>query len=368
MRLFFPPGAVWLVALLGCGGGAAASGGDGGNLAGAGGHGADGGNGSNGGNGGDGGSGGSGGDAPSHPDVARVGVPASFLPVGDGSYRFEGGLEVFDVTKAFYADHPDAYDFVVVYTDFLIQDIWQFELTTRADIGGIGQDIIYQEHYGWPLDWYVEAGSDGALQAVVFMNHRSLWDAAAFSAQEILTHEVGHRWGASVLLPQAGDPMALLDASLSHWSRVAGVGGPSALGYGELVDNGDGTFTHERVSPLRYAPLELYAMGLVPATDPSLVGLFHVTGAPDPDAVNAGGPVTFAGTRVDLSIADIVAGLGPRTPSFVEAQTAFRFAFVLVCDGACDEASLAWVDAQRESWPETFAAATGRRATADTHL
>lgn len=321
-----------------------------------------------GGDGGVGGAAGGGGAAAAYPEVARVDMPASFIPVGDGSYRFDSGLEVFDVTRAFYAAHGDDYDFVILYTDFLIQEIWQFELTTNANIGGIGQDIVYQQHFNWPLDWYVEAGSAGELDAVVFMNHRSLWDAAAFTAQEILTHEVGHRWGASIVLPQASDPMALLDASLSHWARVAAVGGPSALGYGELLDNGDGTFTHQRVSPLRYAPLELYAMGLIAPDDPSLGDMFHVSGAPDADAVNARGPVTFSGTRHDLSMADVVAALGPRTPPSTAAQTSFRFAFVLVCDDACSDASLAWVDGQRLSWPATFATATGGRSTATTEL
>ena len=183
-----------------------------------------------------------------------------------------------------------------------------------------------------------------------------------------MTHEVGHRWGATVVLPFAADEMILLDGSLSHWAQVASVGGPSALGYGHLSDNGDGTFTHARVSPLSYAPLELYAMGLIGRDDPSLGDLFYVSGAPNPDAVNAGGPVTFGGTRNDLTVAQIEQALGPRTPSADNAQTAFRFAFVLVCADACSDASLAWVDDQRLSWEGTFALASGQRATAATAL
>ena len=116
MRAFF--GLLAVSAAGSCGGGPVAGSGGGG--AGAGG------------DGGAGGAAGGGGVAAAYPDVARVDIPSSFIAVGDGSYRFDGGLEVLDVTQAFYGAHGDDYDFVIIYTDFLIQEIWQFELTTTA--------------------------------------------------------------------------------------------------------------------------------------------------------------------------------------------------------------------------------------------
>jgi hypothetical protein len=331
---------------------------------------------SDGGAGGDGGGGAGGGGGSELPlsDVAQVQVPASFAPAPGGGYTIETGLEIFDVTRAFYAEHPDVYDFVVVYTDFLVHDVWQFGLTTRVDIGGIGQDIVYPEYYGWPLDWTAEAGSAGALQHVVLMNDRSLWAQSAFTAQDILVHEVGHRWGAATVLPGANDPLVLLDSALSHWPVIVGPGGPSALGYGELVDHGDGTFTHEAVKPLAYAPLELYLMGLVARDDALLGDLFFVpdaggiSGGATIDSVNGNGTVTFSGQRTDLDVADLEAALGPRLPAHPEAQTSFRFAFVLVCDGSCSAAGLAFVEDERTSWERTFATATGGRASATTSL
>jgi hypothetical protein len=152
-----------------------------------------------------GGGGGSGGQT-SEGGIATLAAPSSFAPQPDGSYLLEDGA-LFDATQAFYRAHGDDYDFVVLWTDFVVADIWQFALTTRVDIDGIGQDGIY-DSYGWPHDWYIEAGSDGRLQAVVFMNHRSLWAESAFTAQDILVHEVGHRWGAHIHLPSLADPFA----------------------------------------------------------------------------------------------------------------------------------------------------------------
>lgn len=183
--------------------------------------------------------------------------------------------------------------------------------------------------------------------------------------------------------PLEPDPTWLLDANLAHWSIVAGVGGPSALGYGQTVDNGDGTFTNTTVKPLSYAPLELYTMGLLPPDAPELSDLFYVESpaqfVPGTDAagtpwthasINGREPVTFAGSRVDLSIDAIVAALGPRTPAYPESQTSFRFGFAILCrpDAPCAPESVAWVDGERVAWEQRFADATGQRAAAITAL
>lgn len=83
-----------------------------------------------------------------------------------------------------------------------------------------------------------------------------------------------------------------------------------------------------------------------------------------------GEDVTFSGTRVDFTIDDVIAANGPRVPAFGEAQTHFRFAFVMVCHdpAACPEGDLAIVEAQRTALPDLLADSTGGRATADVSL
>jgi hypothetical protein len=179
-------------------------------------------------------------------------------------------------------------------------------------------------------------------------------------------------------LPKASDPEVLVDQHWAHWSIYANVGGPSAQGYGQLVDQGGGWFAYERVVPLRYSRLELYQQGLLAASD---VGeLFYVESATDFDPpASAFGPwtadaygeeVRYRGTRVEFSIDDVIAAYGPREPHFAAAQTSFRVAFVLVCSepAACSDSSLGFVESVRQAWGGAFSAATAGRASVDTAL
>lgn len=79
---------------------------------------------------------------------------------------------------------------------------------------------------------------------------------------------------------------------------------------------------------------------------------------------------TFQGTRTSLTMDEVVARHGSRFPAYGEAQTEFRFAFVLVCgdEDACDPGVYAWADEQRAAFVETYATATGGRGAIDTTL
>ena len=314
-----------------------------------------------------------------YPDLAVLAVPPdSFTLRADGAWRWAGALfPLRAVGRAFYAAHPDDYDFLVVFSDFTVADAWVLEDTLKNDVAGIGLDRVWAE---WGLDVLGDdqsaaAGSAGRLQAVLFMNGPGAWTGAELGVQDLLVAELAHRWGAYLPVPGGGDPWALLDVALSHWAMVANVGAPGDLAYGVTRDNGDGTFTAALASPILYTPWELYTMGLY---DPASLGdLFYVAGpsafdppaAPDgtawtPDSVASTTPVTFAGTRVDVAAADVLADLGPRDPPFGAAPTAFRCAFVVLCAdaAACAGDALAWAEAARTAWPARFAAATGGRA------
>lgn len=313
-----------------------------------------------------------GGDPPgAFPHVATLQLPESFARNPDGTYGLTDGTELFDVGRSFYEEHDDLYDMLIVWTDAPIDGIFAFSVPVDQTIDGIGQQEV-MARYGWDDYTPAIAGSAGRLEHLCLMNDPSTYRGAAYSAQEIVTHEVGHRWSANVSLASATDPDILVDEFWSHWTILANVGGPSAVGYGETIDNGDGTFTYEIVRPLRYSRLELYQQGLLDASE---VGeMFYVEGATDFDAPLPAGldsiatQTTFRGTRTDFTIDDVIATYGPRVPAHPNAQTEFRMAFVLLCDGACEASTLEWVDAQRGQWEETFAMATGGRASVDTTL
>jgi hypothetical protein len=179
----------------------------------------------------------------------------------------------------------------------------------------------------------------------------------------------------------ASDPLILLDESRTHWSMMAGLGGPSALGYHETVDNGDGTFTAALASEMHYAPWDLYVMGLIDGAE--LDPLFYVdepsgfdpmtdsAGAPfTRDSKPFGGPVTFEGKRVDVTVEQLEASLGARMPAFGDAQSDFRHAFILLCKPGkpCSEEGGQQVETLSKEWPAHFVNATAGHAAVSTEL
>ena len=308
-------------------------------------------------------------------DLFMTAMPPSFT--NGGRHVFEDGTEIFDASKAFYEDNADAFDMLIIFSDVQMEGTFAFSIPLNHAIEGIGLREA-MARFGWGAYGPWLAGSESRLQHVVFMNAPATYARAAYTAQEILTHEVGHRWSAYVQLPDAEDNGVLVDEWWSHWTLFASLGGPSALGYGELVEEAPGHFRFSIRHPLRYAQLELYQQGLIARDE---VGpMFYVENAAGfappasragpwtPDAV--GESVSFEGSRVDFTIDDVVGSHGARVPDAAGAQRAFRMAFMLVCadPSSCAPDAIPFVEAQRRAWPETFAMATGGRATVDVSL
>ena len=317
-------------------------------------------------------------DTDPYPNVARVQVPDSFQDQGDGTYSLATGTALFDVTAAFYEDHPDDYDMLIVWTDFPLNDIWAFSLITDHSIQGIGQQEQLELWGEEPMTPDM-AGSAGRLQLATLMSSRHLYEPEpTWGPQDILTHEIGHRWSANLPLTWLPDPWVLTDLWAAHWNIYAAVGGPSAEGYGQLVDDGGGSFHFEQATDLAYSTVELYQQGLIP---PEEVGpLYRVLDASGFDPATCFGQpidehtysceVSYQGTREDFTIDDVIAAIGPRVPAYGAAQTEFRMAFILVCvdPASCSAEGLAFTEEQRVAWEDTFAVANGGRATADTSL
>lgn len=307
------------------------------------------------------------GSVPTEPPhgLYQLTMPDSVARDGSG-YQMSTGWEVLDIARTFYETQADDFDFLMIYTDRPVQGLFAFTLPLAHDVAGIGQEEV-MALYGWQDLDPTDAGSAGRLQAILLMNHASVYSPGAFwGPQDILVHEVTHRWGANLRLELTADPWALVDASYSHWAHPASIGGPSALGYGELLEAEPGRFRFELVSPLVNSDLELYQMGLLAAE--AVRPFFLVEGArdhqpPSPwdgawDPDDYGQAVTFAGRRIDFTLADLQAVHGPRVPSAAEAQHHFRAAFVLACAADCPPEDVAFADAQRAAWPASFARAT----------
>ncbi len=308
---------------------------------------------------------------PDYSNIARLQVPASWAtgPGNTWTYDFTADLPPdYEIAREFYVEHPDDYDFLVVYTEGEFDEFFAHAVGVQENISGIrfGAEPMWSQAEA--------AGSAGRLQQVSLMNSPSLYPDPG--AADILIHETVHRW--SAFLGLQGAP-SLLGPAGGHWNIHLSTGGPSATGYGELIDTGGGSFRFDVIYPLQISPLELYVAGLIPAAE--VPPLFYVANATGYDpAVNPWGETlgptsygedaTFTGDRVDFTIDDIIASNGPRLPAFGDAPTHFRFAFALVCADvtACDENDLAIVEQQRVAFASQFPAATGQLASIETEL
>ena len=138
----------------------------------------------------------------------------------------------------------------------------------------------------------------------------------------------------------------------------------------DWVDNADGSFTATTGVHTRFSPLDLYLMGLAgPASVPDF---FYITDH-DGDASVFSLPtfdVTVNGTRVDVSVDDVIAAEGRRRPAPAASPKSFRTAFLvvgLVGQGVSPE-SVAKVERYRQRFSTYFPEITDNRGTMKTAL
>ena len=110
-------------------------------------------------------------------------------------------------------------------------------------------------------------------------------------------------------------------------------------------------------------------MGMIPPEQVSDVFYVKNGGGADSSSASEAG-VTFLGSRVDLTIEDIVAAEGKRQPTSANAPKNFNMAFaILVRDGEqLKPNSAAEVDRLRTEWETTFSEITLGEGSVDTTL
>lgn len=251
------------------------------------------------------------------------------------AYNSDGSVNAVPrqiIAQEFFKTHKDDYDFIVIFSnfDFAMPDNGEargFYSTVKNDTSGIGLD---------PFDHTALYGSIGKLQGTVDMGNLATivsdpLDPMFEDTLGVLSHEMMHRWAANAKFKDTNGTIssALLGKDGSHWSFLLDSGG--SLMYGNAwQDNGNGTFTSTTPqSELKfYSPLDLYLMGMI---DKSRVPPMLLIDSPGIDAAQlpqAG--VTITGTARTVTIDDIVAAMGPRTPDAVSSQKSFKTAFIYV--------------------------------------
>jgi hypothetical protein len=299
-------------------------------------------------------------------------------PTGGGSgavgERFAENpqLDVVALATKFFRTHPDNYDQVVLWADqSVVTDAFAYETTVKNEITGIGVDTF---------DFASDFGSAGRLRSIVVMDRLGKYPDNPLqkflgenNTVSVMGQECGHRWLAFLEFRDRTGARtdALLGRDLAHWSFFFD-SDASVMEGNDIDDLGGGSFkTIDAVK--RYSALDQYAMGLVDRTQ--VPPFFYVENPTNMSATRTpeSAPeigITFNGTRRNILIDDVIAALGPRSPSAANSPRELRQAFIyLVSNGrTADPGQVAKVDSIRTAWETFFLQATDNRMRAITAL
>jgi Domain of unknown function (DUF4350) len=259
--------------------------------------------------------------------------------------QFVGGvnLQLTSIAQTFFAHFPDEYDFLqLVFPRSYISN--RYHSATRNDVQGIGQQLFNST---------AQYGSAGRLLGLSMFPVPTLFDGVSSST----THELGHQWLAFL-------KFAPLEQGVPHWpisDLATDIMGYSIFANGQaqggqfnydLQPVGGGNFKMvPSTSPKTFSDLSLYLMGQKPSNQVGDHFVFDNQAQPIADNGILSGPVTT------VTINDVIAHLGARSPDFSKSQKCFRVATILVTKNG-----LAPLDAMRQY--DFFAA----RASATTPL
>lgn len=288
-----------------------------------------------------------------------------------------------ETAKIFYLCHADAYDGFVVFTTQDLDMLHNVQQGTpvKVDFDGVG----YTKY-----DWTGKYGSAGRLSQCVSMTsidglpddpdaeYKGGFFGLGFGVTgiELLGHEYGHHWlmGAEYDLGLGDGPQTDLrgyenDSANLHYSAKTN---SHSVMYGNFItDNGDGTF-ESCGGDRKYNELDQYLMGLRSPDEVSPIFLVSDgTGEGDPAVGTPKGKCnTIEGTRVDVTVDDVIRALGPRVPAAAEAPHAWHVGFILVSPAGTSPtaAQIQKVDAYRRRWEAFFSWATDGRGTMTTEL
>lgn len=249
------------------------------------------------------------------------------------------------VACAFYKKYPDNFDAIFVFTtvplDFITntQQGWP----VKQDIKGIGRELYNQAGQFCSSKFRLRQAVKMGDLSKLPNNPDDTYTGIPFyplSGVELMGHEFGHHWLASVTFikdgvkhcflrghepmgsePKPGDCDGYDESDYNqHWSNYFNSGG---IMYGNnIIDLGDGNFRILNTE-FKYGPLDQYLMGL---RKPEEVGpLFLVVMSDDSTAspsipVQKNKPVDFKGTKLEFTVDDVIASVGPRNPPSQECH------------------------------------------------
>jgi hypothetical protein len=195
-------------------------------------------------------------------------------------------------------------------------------------------------------------------------------------AMSQIGHEMGHRWAAFVSAKVMGETIPLGPV---HWARElqAPAAFPyqrpteaSAMGGGVWQDNLDGTFTQldddYYVPATGYSYLDLYLMGLISAAE---VPDFFILRNLLPAGKDSNGHPIFKADRTKVTVQEVVAAEGPRSPDVDHSQRKFNTGIVVMVEHgkAPSPELIERADGIRRQWIDYWEGITGHRASMTTN-
>lgn len=275
-------------------------------------------------------------------------------------------MDIVAIINEFNAAHAKEFDFVVVFTDFpvaLAPGAFAYFSHVQNQIKGIGLPVFnFSNQFGsQELQGFLAMGS-----LARFPDDPNKKFLGENTTMGIMGQENGHRWLSFPKVRVNGvNTNDLLGRDDAHWNFYMDTDS-SVMEGNDIRDNGNGTFTTVNAVST-YSKLDQYIMGLVPPT--SVPPFFFVNGDFTDQGRSPQIGVLFRGTRVNVSISQVIQANGPRVPSSTTSPKTFREAFILFSKASAPrQVDLNKVNLIRNTWQSFFHAQTGNRGTLDTTL
>lgn len=281
------------------------------------------------------------------------------------------------LAQRFFQTHEDAYDYLAVYNTVGVAArpfALATELTVRStNRAGFGDTVV---------DVGATYGSARRLQAFLNMGPLSnyprdmnapvtLRGSTGDTPLTILAHETGHLFLAlaSIRDPADANARPMLGAGLAHWSFNFN-SEASFLEGNRIQDNGENTTPrYTTVATVeQYSPLDQYLMGFRPPEQVSPVFLVKGSGIANEDPPRKG--TSFNGERWNITVDDIIAAEGRRSPDSTVAQRRFRMAVILIVPAGSEPSAedLAQIDQLRAGFEGFYEKSASNLAAIETGL
>ena len=272
--------------------------------------------------------------------------------------------------QKFYTHFADDFFQLVFFTNFTqTMPGLANELNIKNDVTGIGLNIF---------DSSGSYGSAGVLESRCNMSTIDTWPSDPTTRSfgkgnnflTIMGQESGHRWGAFVNFGPSHSNL-ILGRDDAHWSYYADIDHSSLEG-GDWVSTGGSNYSCPTTIDY-FSEIDEYLFGM--RTPNEVKDFFYISSASNnqPTARAQGTPLqgsTATGTLVPVTVEDIIASEGPRTPLVEDEEHVLRQGFILLIKQgtAPTQAQLDKMALFRKTWEEYFEKSVDGRGALNTVL